>query len=129
MRHLVIGQCQKAPYFSAFHWSPHGCLIIIGQHHVTTRVVHLPKRTETSLITESYQSRANHQLLQLCMVRTSWSNTDQAVQAVHSCKSWFYSCISFRRLTFKFKISEIPTALHNKIKYIPKWLRMSDNIF
>ena len=37
MRHLVIGQRQKAPNFSAFHWSPHGCLIIIGQHFVTIR--------------------------------------------------------------------------------------------
>ena len=73
MRHLVIGQRQKAPYYSAFHWSPHGCLITIGQHLVTTRVVHLPKRTETCLITESDQSRANYQLLQLCTVRTAWS--------------------------------------------------------
>ena len=89
MRHLVIGQRQKAPNFSAFHWSPHGCLITIGQHFVTTRVVHLPKRTETSLITESDQSRANHQLLQLCMDCTAWSDLDQAVRAVHSCKSWF----------------------------------------
>ena len=88
MRHLVIGQRQKAPNFSAFYWSPHGCLITIGQHFVTTRVVDLPKRTETSLITESDQSRANHQLLQLCTVRTAWSNSDQAVRAVHSCKSW-----------------------------------------
>ena len=96
MKHLVIGQRQKAPNFSAFHWSPHGCLITIGQHFVTTRVVHLPKRTETSLITESDQSRANHQLLQLCTVRTAWSDSDQAVRAVHSCKSWL--CDSF--LTF-----------------------------
>ena len=88
MRHLVIGQRQKAPYFSAFHWSPQGCLITIGQHFVTTRVVHLPKRTETSLITESDQSRANHQLLQLCTVRTAWSDSDQTMRAVHSCKSW-----------------------------------------
>ena len=66
MKHLVIGQCQKAPNFWAFHWSPHGSLVSIGQHFVTTRVVHLPKRTETSLITESDQSRPNHQLLQLC---------------------------------------------------------------
>ena len=88
MTHLVIGQRQKAPNFSAFHWSPHGCLITIGQHIVTMRVVHLPKRTETSLIIESDQSRANHQLLQLCTVRTAWSNSDQAVRAVHSCKSW-----------------------------------------
>ena len=55
MRHLVIGQRQKAPNFSAFHWSPHGCLIttrLSDYHFVTTRVVHLPKRSETSLITE-----------------------------------------------------------------------------
>ena len=39
----------KAPNFSAFHWSPHACLVSIGQHFVTRRVVHLPKRTETSL--------------------------------------------------------------------------------
>ena len=98
MRHLVIGQRQKAPNFSAFHWSPHGCLITIGQHFVTTRVVHLPKRTETSLITESDQSRANHQLLQLCTVRTAWSDSDQAVRAVHSCKSWFVSLFFFAYL-------------------------------
>ena len=93
MRHLVIGQRQKAPNFSAFHWSPHSCLITIGQHFVTMRVVHLPKRTETSLITKSDQSRANHQLLQLCTVRTAWSESDQAVRAVHSCKSWFFTYV------------------------------------
>ena len=91
MKHLVIGQRQKAPNFSAFHWPPYGSLVSIGQHFVTTRVVHIPKRTETSLITESDQSRANHQLLQLCTVRTAWSESDQAVRAMHSCKSWFYS--------------------------------------
>ena len=53
MEHLVIGQRQKAPDFSAFHWSPHGSLVSIGQHFVIIRVVHLPKRTETTLITES----------------------------------------------------------------------------
>ena len=62
MKHLIIGQRQKAPNFSAFHWSPHGILVSIGQHFVTTRVVHLPKRTETSLITESDQRAPNHQL-------------------------------------------------------------------
>ena len=89
MRHLVVGQRQKAPYFSAFHLLPHGCLITIGQNFVTKRVVHLPKRIETSLITESDQSRANHQLLQLWTVCTAWSNSGQAVWAVHICKSWF----------------------------------------
>ena len=43
----------KTPNFSAFHWSLHGRIVSIGQHFVTTRVVHLPKRAETSLITES----------------------------------------------------------------------------
>ena len=50
-KHLVIGQRQKDPNFSAFHWSPHGSLVSIGQRFITTRVVHLPKKTETSLIT------------------------------------------------------------------------------
>ena len=88
MKHLVIGQRLKTPNFSAFHWSPHGSLVSIGQNFVTTRVVHLPKRTETSLITESDQSGPNHQLLQLCTART---------RAVHSCISWFTICFNFGR--------------------------------
>ena len=48
MKYLVIGQCKKFPNFSAFHWSPHGSLVSIGQHIVTARVVYLLKRTETS---------------------------------------------------------------------------------
>ena len=90
-KHLVIGQRQKAPNFSAFHWSPHVSLVSIGQHFVITRVVHLPKRTDTSLIAKSDQIRPNHQLLQLCTARTAWSMSDQAVRAVHSCSSWFIS--------------------------------------
>ena len=53
MKHLVIGQRRKTPNFSAFHWSPRGSLVFIGEHFVATRVVHLPKSTETSLFTES----------------------------------------------------------------------------
>ena len=79
----------KTPNFSAFYWSPHGSLVSIGQHFVTTRVVHLPKRTVTSLITKSDKSGPNHQLLQLCMACTAWSDSDQAVRAVHSCSRWF----------------------------------------
>ena len=89
MKHLFIGQRQKAPYFSAFHWSPHGSLISIGQHFGTMRIVHLPKRTEIGLITESDQSGPNHKLLQLCTSHTALSNSDQAVWAVYSCNSWF----------------------------------------
>ena len=77
-KHLVIGQRQEAPNFSPFHWSPHGSLVSIGQNFVPTRVVHLPKSTETSLIIESDQSGPNHQLLQLCT----------ALQAVHGSNSW-----------------------------------------
>ena len=93
MKHLVIGQRQKPQYFSAFHWSPHGrlSLVSIGQNFVTTRAVHLPKRTETSSITESDQGGPDHQLLQLCTARTAWSDSDHAVRAVHSCISWFLS--------------------------------------
>ena len=88
MKYLVIGQRQKAHNFSAFHWSPPGSLVSIGQHFVTTKVVHLPKKTETSVITESDQSRPNDQQLQLCTARTAWSDSNQALQAVHSCNSW-----------------------------------------
>ena len=71
MKHLVIGQHQKAHNFSAFHWSSHGILVSIGQHFVTTRVVYLSKRTAKSLITEA-------DLI---------SELDQAVRVVHSCNS------------------------------------------
>ena len=52
MKHLFIGQRQNSPNFLAFQWSPYGSLVSIGQNFVATRVVHLPKRTETSLISE-----------------------------------------------------------------------------
>ena len=38
MKHLLIGQRQKAHNFSAFHWSPQGSLVSIGQHFVTTNM-------------------------------------------------------------------------------------------
>ena len=53
MKNLVIGYRLKTPNFSAFHWSQRGSLISIGQHFVATRVVHLPKSTEISLIAET----------------------------------------------------------------------------
>ena len=101
MKNLVIGQRKKAPNFSAFHWSPHSSLVSIGQNVVTTKVKHLPKRTETSLITESDQSGPIHQLLQLCTARTAWSDSDQAVRAVHSCISWFRSNFKMRYSPFQ----------------------------
>ena len=82
MKHLVIGQRLKTPNFSAFHWSPHGSLVSIGQHFVIIRVAHLPKRTDTSLITES-------DLFGNKLVSVLNTESDQAVQAVHSCNSWF----------------------------------------
>ena len=70
MKHLVIGQRHKAPNsVSAFHWSPHGGLDSIGQHFATTRVVHLPKRTETSSIIESDRSEPNHRIGRGCAGR------------------------------------------------------------
>ena len=69
MKYLVIGQRQKAHNFSAFDWSPHGSLVSIGQHFVTTKVVHLPKSTETSLITESDRSGPNHRIRPGCAAR------------------------------------------------------------
>ena len=77
LKHVVIGQHLKTPNFSASHWSPQVSLVSIGQHFIATRVVHLPKSAETSLITESDQRGPNHQLLQLCTARTA--------RSVHSC--------------------------------------------
>ena len=104
MKHLVIGQHQKAPNFSAFHWSPHGSLVSIGQHFVITRVVHLTKRIDTSLITKSDQSGPNHHLLQLCRACTAWSDSDQAMRAVHSCGSWLFY---LSNVLFKIRTSAI----------------------
>ena len=94
MKHLVIGQRLKTPNFSAFHWSPRDSLVSTGQHFVAMRVVHLPKSTETSLITESDQSEPNHRLLHLCTARTAWSDSDLAVRAVHSCISCLLTKVS-----------------------------------
>ena len=49
MKLLVIGQRLKTPNFSAFHWSPCGSLVSIGQLFVASRVVHLLKSTETRI--------------------------------------------------------------------------------
>ena len=78
MKHLVIGQHQKATNFSAFHWLPQGSLVPNGQHFVTISVVHLPKRTETSLIT----------------VADLITESTQAMRAEDSCNSWFNKAIS-----------------------------------
>ena len=53
-------------------------MVSIGQHFVTTRVVHLPKKDRTILLTEADL--------------TIESNI--AVRAVHSCNSWFNPCFS-----------------------------------
>ena len=53
---------KKTPNFSAFHWSPHGSLVSIGQHFITTNT---NTEIEMDLNTES----------------------DQAMWAVHSCNS------------------------------------------
>ena len=92
---MFTRQCERASGIL------HPC---IGQHFVTTRVVHLPKRTETNLITESDQSIPNYQL---CTARTAWCNSDQAV---HSCNSWF--CFSI------LEKSEKLSKISNFMKYM-----------
>ena len=53
MKYLVIGQLQKPPKFSAFHWSTSRSQAFIGQLLETSRVVHLPKQTVMVLFTIS----------------------------------------------------------------------------
>ena len=58
MKHLVIGQHRKAPNFSAFHWSPHGSLVFIGQHRN-----HKGKTfTEKDQNKLTYRSGPNHRI-------------------------------------------------------------------
>ena len=65
----IYCSAQNAPNLPAFHWSPHGRLVSINHHFVTTRVVHLPKRTEISLITGSDRSGPNHRIRPGCAGR------------------------------------------------------------
>ena len=124
MKHLVIGQRLKTSNFSAFHWSPRGSLVSIGQHFVATRVVHLLKSTETNLITELDQSGPNHQLLRLCVARTAWSNSDQAVRAVHSCNSWLDMILrQLGHQYYTFLLLEITDSSQKK-KYLCYMLRL-----
>ena len=53
------------------------------------------------------QSRPNHQLLQLCTARTAWSESDQAVRAVHSCISWLFH---YNALNYHCRSSGIQTT-------------------
>ena len=87
MRHLVIGQRQKAPNFSAFHWSPRSNLVSIGQHFVITRVVHLPKKDQNKL---NYRIGPLRSDSVIELVSDLITESDQAVRAMHSCNSWFF---------------------------------------
>ena len=53
MKHLVIGQRLKTPNFSAFHWSPRGSLVSIGQDFVTN---------EGSTFTEKDRNKLNYRI-------------------------------------------------------------------
>ena len=52
-KHLVINQPLKTPNFSAFHWSPRGSLVSIGQHCVATRVL---------TFIEKYRNKFNYRI-------------------------------------------------------------------
>ena len=91
MKHLVIGQRLISRLFighQAVVWFP---LVSFRSHEGST----FTESTETSLITESDQSGLNHQLLQLCKAPTAWSDSDQAVRAVHSCNIFYFRLLSY----------------------------------
>ena len=54
MKHLLIGQHQKASNFLAFYWSLYGILVSIGQHFVTF--------TEKDRHTLNYRIGPNHRV-------------------------------------------------------------------
>ena len=82
MKYLVIGQRLKTPNFLAFHWSPHGSLVSIGQNFVTS-----------SIFTEKDRNKLNYRIRPLrsdSVIELVWdliTESDQAVRAVHSCNS------------------------------------------
>ena len=90
MKHLVIGQRQNAPDFSAFHWSPRCNLVSIGQHFVITRVVHSTEKDRNKL---NYRIGPLRSDLVIKLVSDLITESDQAVRAVHSCNSWFFFCL------------------------------------
>ena len=68
MKHLVIGQRQKAPNYSAFLWSLHGSLVSIGLHFVTTNI-NTENKIGADLNTESGQAmRAVHSCIVLLFI-------------------------------------------------------------
>ena len=80
MKHLVIGQRQKNPGFSAFHWSQRGNLVSVGH--------------EGSTFTEKDRHKLNYRIGPLRsdsvikLVSDLITESDQAVRAVHSCNIW-----------------------------------------
>ena len=85
MKHLVIGQLQKPAKFYAFHWSPSRSQAFIGQPLGTSRVV-------------SRNGLIHHIGCLITLVSAILADliaeSDKAVRAVHSCKSWFNNSIS-----------------------------------
>ena len=49
MKYLIIGQCQNATDFSAFHLSPHGSLVSIGQHFVNHERIKFTEKDRNKL--------------------------------------------------------------------------------
>ena len=84
MKHLVIGPRQKAPNFSAFHWSLHenGFRVSAFRNH------------EGSTFIEKGRNKLNYRIGPLRsdsvikLVSDLITESDQAVRAVHSCNSW-----------------------------------------
>ena len=82
MKHLVIGQCLKAPDFSDFHWSPRGNLVSIGQQGST-----FPEKERNKL---NYRIAPLRSDSVIELVSDLITESDQSVRAVHSCSSWFH---------------------------------------
>ena len=95
IKHLVIGQRQKAPNVSAFNSLLHGCLVSIGQHLITTSVVYLPKRTEKAYLPNRTVADVINEL-------------DQAVRVVHSCLIWLLAVIATMGLMLAMLTSYCP---------------------
>ena len=59
-----------------------------------------------------------NQLLQLCTTGTAWSDSDQAVQAVHRCNSWWLGPL------WSDSVIKLVSVLF--VNVLPSWLRNAD---
>ena len=114
-KHLVIGQRQKAPNFSAFHWSPHGSLVSICSAFRNHEGNTFTEKDRNKLNYRIGPRASNHQLCSYARPAQPGPIPDQAVRAVHSCNSWLLEY----QLQFQILCFIMNNLIPNTYEYLP----------